>query len=260
MSRQGTSGGKPAGGGWRPSLAAVLKERNGARHDGAVASFATQDKRADVLFAGFARLRDLGFRLDMVTSLRNKHIARLMEDWHARGLSASTLQNNLSIFRTFAEWIGKAGMVRGVEHYLGPGVAVRSSVTTQDRSWSARGIDVAAKIEQVRLKDPRVALQLELQAAFGLRAREAMQLRPHLADKKPFLSVTHGTKGGRDRVEPIHTPRQRALLERAKEFCATMSSSTSDPARKLHQWKNHYYEVVRSCGITRKDGITSHGL
>jgi integrase len=238
----------------------VLKERNGARHDGAVASYATQYKRSDVLYAGFTRLRELGYKLDAVTSLRGTHIAKLMQDGHARGLSASTLQNTLSIFRTFAEWIGKAGMVRGIEHYLGPGIAVRSSVATQDRSWSSRGIDVSTKIEQVRLKDARVALQLELQAAFGLRAREAMQLRPHLADKGSYLSICHGTKGGRDRVEQIRTPQQRALLERAKTFCSTPSSSTSDPQRKLHQWKNHYYQVVRSCGITRRDGVTSHGL
>jgi integrase len=262
MTKQRASGSKPAPvvGGWKNSLAAVLKVRNGMRHDGAVASFATQDKRADVLYAGFARLRELGFRLDTVTSLRDKHVVKLMEDWHGRRLSASTLQNNLSIFRTFAEWIGKAGMVRGIEHYLGPGVAVRSSIARQDRSWSAHGIDPVTKIEQVRLKDSRVAMQLELQAAFGLRAREAMQLRPHLADKGTFLSITHGTKGGRDRVEPIRTPQQRALLEQAKVFCTTRSSSTSDPQQKLHQWKSHYYQVVRACCITRRDGITSHGL
>jgi integrase len=262
VTRQDGAGRKLAetAGGWKRSLAEVLKEHNDARQDGAVASAATRDKRSDVLFAGFIRLREIGFRLDTVTSLRDKHIATLMKDWHARGLSASTLQNNLSIFRTFAEWIGKAGMVRGIEHYLGPGVAVRSSIARQDRSWSAKGIDLAAKIQQVRLQDPRVALQLELQAAFGLRAREAMQLRPHIADKGTFLSITHGTKGGRDRVEPIRTPQQRALLDRAKTLCATPSSSTSDPRLRLHQWKNHYYQVVRACGITRKDGITSHGL
>jgi integrase len=262
MTRPRSSGGKPVriAGGWKASLAAVLKARNGARHDGAVASFATQDKRADVLYAGFTRLPELNFRLESVMSLRGKHIEVLVKDWHARGLSASTLQNSLSIFRTFAEWIDKAGMVRGIEYYLAPGIAARSSIARQDRSWSARGIDVAAKIEQVRLKDPRVALQLELQAAFGLRAREAMQLRPHLADKGTYLSITHGTKGGRDRVETIRTSEQRELLERAKTFSPTPSSSTSDPQRRLHQWKNHYYQVVRSCGITRKDGITSHGL
>jgi len=248
------------GGGWKASLAAVLKQHNGAKQDGTVASYATQDKRADVLYAGFAELRQVGYRLDAVQSLRGKHVEALIQGWQARGLSASTIQNSLSVFRTFSDWIGKSGMVQRVEHYLGVGVAVRSSIASHDRSWSAKGIDIAAKIEQVRAKDPRVALQLELQAAFGLRAREAMQLRPHIADKGTYLSVTHGTKGGRDRVEPIRTPEQRALLERAKTYCATLSSSTSDPNRKLHQWKNHYYQVVRACGVTRRDGITSHGL
>ena len=143
MTRSRNSGGRAAqvAGGWKAGLAAVLKERNGARHDGAVASFATRDKRADVLYAGFKRLHELNFRLETVTSLRGKHIEALVKDWHERGLSASTLQNNLSIFRTFAEWIGKAGMVRGIEHYLGPGTAARSSIARQDRSWSGQGID-----------------------------------------------------------------------------------------------------------------------
>ena len=255
-----SSGGVSSGGGWKASLAAVLKQHNGAKQDGTVASYATQDKRADVLYAGFAELRQLGYRLDTVQSLRGKHVEVLVQGWQARGLSASTIQNNLSVFRTFSDWIGKSGMVQKVEHYLGAGVAVRSSIASQDRSWSAKGIDITAKIEQVRSKDPRVALQLELQAAFGLRAREAMQLRPHIADKGTYLSITHGTKGGRDRVEPIRTPEQRALLERAKTFCTTAATSTSDPYKKLHQWKNHYYQVVRSCGVTRRDGITSHGL
>ncbi|MGA8094749.1 MAG: phage integrase N-terminal domain-containing protein, partial [Steroidobacteraceae bacterium] len=136
--------------------------------DGAVASFATRDKRGDVLYAGFKRLRQLNFRLDTVTSLRGKHIEALVKDWHARSLSASTLQNNLSIFRTFAEWIGKAGMVRGIDHYLGSETAARSSIARRDKTWSGCGIDVCAKIEQVRRRDERVALQLQLQLAFGL--------------------------------------------------------------------------------------------
>jgi hypothetical protein len=50
MTRRDNCGNKSAqvAGGWRASLAGVLKERNGARHDGAVASYATQDKRADI--------------------------------------------------------------------------------------------------------------------------------------------------------------------------------------------------------------------
>jgi len=65
-------------------------------------------------------------------------------------------------------------MVRGIDHYLG--TAARSSIARQDKTWSGCGIDVSAKSEQIRQKDERAALQFQLQLAFGLRARDAMQL------------------------------------------------------------------------------------
>lgn len=87
-----------------------------------------------------------------------------------------------------------------------------------------------------------------------------MMLRPYLVDKGAYLDVSVGTKGGRPRAVPINTPEQKALLDEAKAFAATKDSSTSDPSRSLAQWKNHYYYVLRSCGITRKNGLTAHGL
>ena len=78
--------------------------------------------------------------------------------------------------------------------------ASRSSINREDKSWQAQGIDVRAKVEEVTAKDARVGLQLALQATFGLRARESMQLRPNVADNGSYLALTVGTKGGRDRV------------------------------------------------------------
>ena len=253
-------GGKPTGGGWKASLAAVLKVHNNAKVDGSVASHATRDKRADVLYAGFKLLRELGYKLDTVHSFRGKHMEVLATAWEARGLSASTLQNNLSTFRVFAGWVGKAGMVERTERYVSPGAASRSSIATQDKSWTAAGVDVQAKLAEVAEKDARVGLQMALQAIFGLRAREAMQLRPHMADKGPYLALTVGTKGGRDRVVPIDTPEKRELIDKAKTFAASKLASTSDPNKTLAQVKNHYYHLLRSCGITRAEGLTSHGL
>ena len=251
----------PAGGGWKASLARVLAAHNGAKQDGSVASYATQDKRADVLYAGFEQLRELGYRLKSVESLRGKHLEALVKRWEARGLSPSTLQNNLSVFRTFAAWIGKAGLVQAAERYVTtPGAASRSSIASEDKSWDAKGVDIVGKLAEVRARDARVALQLELQAAFGLRAREAMQLRPFLADQGSYLAVNLGTKGGRDRVVPIRTDYQRDVLARAKAIAGNRSASTMDPAKTLAQWKNRYYTVLRACGITRAEGITSHGL
>jgi hypothetical protein len=47
---------------WKTSLAEVLEAHNGAKVKGSVASAATQDKRADVLYAGFKLLREQGYK------------------------------------------------------------------------------------------------------------------------------------------------------------------------------------------------------
>lgn len=252
--------------GWKESLAEVLKTHNGAKVDGSVASAATQDKRADTLYAGFKLLRAMGIKLDSVRQFRGKHMAALAKAWEAQGLSPSTVQNNISTFRIFAGWIGKAGMVEASSRYVGPGVAARSSICKEDKSWEAQGVDVVAKIEEVLRKDVRVGLQLALQATFGFRAREAMQVRPNVAykaleaDGRGYLMVNLGTKGGRDRVVPVDTPEKVRMVEVAKTYADGPLTSTSDQEMTLAQWKNHYYHVLRSCGITRKNGLTSHGL
>ena len=87
-----------------------------------------------------------------------------------------------------------------------------------------------------------------------------MQLRPNVVDKGSCLALMVGIKDGRERVVPIDTPDKRTLIDRAKTFAASKLASTSDPARTLAQIKNHYYHVLRFCGITRVDGLTGHGL
>jgi integrase len=248
-------------GGWKASLSGVLRKHNGVKTNGTVSSFATRDKRADVLFAGFKQLRELGFKLETVESFLEKHMVALIREWERRGLSPATIQSNISIFRVFANWIGKAGMIQGSEKYVtDPSSVKRCTIAKEDKSWDAQGVDIQTKILEVAEKDPRAAMALELQHAFGLRAREALQLRPHIADKGVYLHLHAGTKGGRERIVPIDTAYKREVLERAKEFAANKSSSISDPAKRLSQVKNHYYFVLRECGIKRINGITTHGL
>jgi integrase len=252
-------------GGWKASLAAVLKLNNGRKASGGSTSgFKTQAKRAEILYSSFELLhRELGYKLSDVREFRGRHVKALAAAWEKKGYSASTLQNRLSTLRVFSQWIGKQGLVESSDTYFSrPGAAQRSGIAKTDKSWSAHGVDRAAVIAAVAAKDPRIALQLELQAAFNLRAQESWLLRPHMDDKGSYLSVVHGTKGGRDRVVPIDTQAKREVLDRAKTFAEKKWSSTSDPTKSLSQVKNHYYDVVRDCGIKREGGlgVTSHGL
>ncbi len=119
---------------------------------------------------------------------------------------------------------------------------------------------LAELLTALNTDDPHVALQLELQRAFGLRMREAALLKIHAADKDAYLAVNWGTKGGRDRVIPIETDYQRDVLHRAKALITHKSHSLILENYNFKQWKNHYYYVCHQHGISRKDGVTSHGL
>ena len=245
------------------SLTDLLREKNVSAKEGGEWSDATVRKRAQTLRAGFRTLQKLGFKLTHVSSFRGRHMTALVKEWVRRGLKAATLQNNHSAFRTLAEWLGKRGMVEPLERYLDdPAIGRRSSVSKQDKSWTPRGFDVVAIFEEVRKRDPRVAMALEINYAFGLRAQESLVLRPHMADLKAVLDARRGVKNGRHRLVPLDLEIQRDVLERAKALVGSRLESIAGPIkqRRLHQAINHFYYIVRSAGIRKENGITVHGL
>ena len=66
-------------------------------------------------------------------------------------------------------------------------------------------------------------MQLLLQSAFGLRVKESALIKPHLADKGEYLNITHGAKGGRDRVVRIENEIQRAVNDKELDRFARLS-------------------------------------
>lgn len=247
---------------WKASLYAILKIHNKAAASGGKAvSFATQAARQEILEQSFQELRQLGFKLPDVRGFKERHMTALGHTWEQKGLSASTIQNRISVFRVFAEWIGKQGMIRGSECYVkNPKTVERHLVAQTDKTWSGQQQSLENKLVAIQSLDKFVALQLELQRAFGLRMKEAALLKPFLADRGNYLAVNWGTKGGRDRVIPIQTDYQHDMLDRVKEALENSTSSMIPKDYNFKQWRNHYYFICHQVGITRKDGITSHGL
>jgi integrase len=137
---------------------------------------------------------------------------------------------------------------------------VRSYSALEDKSWEGNHVDAIAKFNEIAQTDPVVAMQLKLQAAFGLRVEESFLLRPKEPVRRDgLLSVTRGTKGGRDRVVPMEL--QKTVLKEAMQYCNTLTGSTIPDGYTKTQWKNHYYDVLKRHGVTKAGlGVTSHGL
>ncbi len=247
---------------WKITLNQVLKAHNKQAKDGhKTISFSTQDARREILENGFVALRQLGYKLPDVRGFKERHMTALGHAWESQGLSPATLQNRISVFRVFAEWVGKKGMIRDAIYYVKDTKSVtRQLAAKTDKTWQAQQKNLSEKLADVRQKNPHVALQLELQRAFGLRMKEAALLKPNYADKADYLAINWGTKGGRDRVVRIDTAYQKEVLVRAKALLPRVEGSMIPVNYSFKQWRNHYYYVCRQCGISRQEGITSHGL
>lgn len=226
------------------------------------ASLKTQERRMYTVCRSLMELREQGFKLESPYSLRHKHVSALVDRWIVAGQTGGTIENKLSHLKAFCQWMGKHDLIRPLGDYTDREAhgLVRSYVTTIDKSWEAKGIDAAAVIETIAQDDPYVAIQLQLQAAFGLRVEESWSLKIGTALKNlDTLRVVDGTKGGRKREVPIRLRLQ--VLERAASLVDPVSGSTTPAAYSMKRWRNRYNAVLRKHGVYKKGlGVTSHGL
>lgn len=288
---------RPAHKDWKGALQAIINANNAfhAKKDKYV-SHHTREERAQGLFRSFRLLRAMGFRL-APGNLGGRHIEWLMRYWTAdptlgqqlatHGLlkklqlrenaySPAYIQQQLSFLRVFSGWIGKPGLVRPAHRYVNDvSLVSRKICATADRSWDAHNVDFNAVLAKVGAVDPRVALQLEVMRAFGLRRKEAIMFSPSAAEVpanalpsslKPvpflmFIRIKRGTKGGRLRFTAVRTPEQQRALARAQECAPAKGSHIGPPGLSLEQALRRFSNVLHRAGVNRKVmDITPHGL
>lgn len=225
-------------------------------------SIKTQKLRTMALCKSFEELRQNGYALQTPYALKQKHVRFLVEYWVKLKQGGGSIENKLTYLRALSEWISKPGLVGTLGDYVDRETCnlVRTYVAQEDKSWDGNGIDAAAKITEIALTDPSVAIQLKLQAAFGLRVEESFLLRPAEAVRgNGMLSVTRGTKGGRNRVVPIEL--KLAVLEEAARAVNPYTGSTIPHGWTKKQWRDRYYDVLKKHRVTKAGiGVTSHGL
>ncbi|WP_066732998.1 helix-turn-helix domain-containing protein [Cupriavidus sp. D384] len=226
------------------------------------ASLKTQERRMYTVCRSFVELRERGFMLESPYSLRHKHVQALVNRWVEEGQTGGTIENKLSHLKALCQWLGKHDLIRPLGDYTDREAhgLVRSYVTRKDKSWEANGVDAMAVIADIEKDDPRVAIQLKLQSAFGLRVEESWSLKIATALKNlDTLRVVDGTKGGRKREVPIRL--QLLVLEQAARLVDPLSGSTTPSSYNIKRWRSRYNSVLRKHGVYKKGlGVTSHGL
>ena len=261
---------------WRSKLQEILNQNNReALRKNKVISHETMQDRAEILFLSFRQLREFGYKIEEPANLDTRHVKALVQRWECEDkLSASTLQKRLSVLRAFAKWIGKDGMIGATASLVSePANARRSYIATEDKSWTAKDIDIQTVIKEVQAFDPYVGIQLKLMWSFGMRRKEAISFKPRRNDKGEFVEVgegaiiylNEGTKGGRPRlVEMDFMPdaaQRRAVLDEAKAMVSSEDAHVGRPGKTLIQNIKRFEYVMAKFNLTKDGlGVTGHGL
>lgn len=223
-----------------------LKNMRDRNQDG---SFATQSNRGDILDLCANQLYDMGFQHMTAQSLKEKHVAALLERWNEEGLSTGTIKNRMSALRWWAEKIGKENVIR--RENAAYGIADRQYVTNVSKA------KVLLAEQYAGVSDPYSAVSLRMQEAFGLRREESIKIMPRWADQGNKLRLRSSwTKGGKYREIPILNAEQRALLDEAKALAG--SGSLIPKAMQYVDQLNRFKAQCQAAGISNVHGLRHH--
>jgi site-specific recombinase XerC len=212
-------------------------------HEG---SFETRVGRERQLAAIANQLHELGFRQLQATSLKQKHIRALVEHWQGQNLSAGTIKNRMSCLRWWAEKVNRRAVVAGSNDFYG--IPDRQFVSESSKAKGLAGEQLG------QVKDEHVQMSLRLQQAFGLRREEALKIRPRWADRGDHLHLKASwTKGGRERIVPIRTKEQRALLEQAKRLAGL--GALIPGGRSYIEQLRIYERHTANAGLSKMHGL-----
>jgi hypothetical protein len=200
-------------------------------------SFSTRALRQRGLSAMADELREMGYKLPDARSLKGKHVTALISRWKAGGISDQTIRNRLTWVRWWAHKVGKTGLLPRENDTFG--LAERGKFSGN----LAAPLDAATK---AKVKDERVLLALQLQAAFGLRREEALKFRPAIGDRGTHIALKASwCKGGRYREIPVHSQKHRELLDRVRAVVGD-GSLIGNGRNFVQALKGYDNEIIRS--------------
>lgn len=228
-------------------------------------SYKTMAERRRVCFCIYETIRDEGeFKIKNIYNIDARHASFVVQFWAKNSLMPGTLQGYLSIFRTLLGWLDKPALAAALESYLPAGISLERNYTaTSDKSWSAHGVDFNEIFQKIYDFDRYVARQLAVMAAFGLRRKEAIMLRPNLCITQDggFIRIEQGAKNGRVRLVEISNEQQRAVLRDLQLVVTNQRGHLGNPHLDLEQNMSRFNYGMTKFGLTlAKLGVTGHGL
>jgi site-specific recombinase XerD len=243
-----------------------LEPKLPVRTNGGSTASKTRSNKSQIYLLMFAQLWQLDYSIRSIRNIRPDHIQSLLNLWKEQGISAGEIHNRVSCLNHLLTWVGKENLQISVDEAFPLGEMQRTTIAKENKSWVANGVDVGEILQQAYERDERLACIIAMSAAFGLRAKEAIEIIPERARSEGLLTdsllIEEGTKGGRPRHVQIQTDEQRQVLMWAIHLAAgSQSKRLRWPRMTWKRAQSYFYYHLRALGITNKSrGVTLHGL
>ncbi|MDR1848831.1 MAG: integrase domain-containing protein [Zoogloeaceae bacterium] len=250
----------------RAGLLRFIEPRIKTRVNGKVASVKTQENKRTFYLRMVGELWQMGRPIRSVENIRPDHIQLLINSWADKHISANEMHNRVSMLNHLLEWVKKGNLRVSVAVLFPLGEMRRTTIAKEDLSWSGKGIDAAEIIKEACKIDERLGCIIALIEAFGLRAKEAVEIRPFRATvegaKHNAILVQEGTKGGLARFVSIENESQRKVLEWAIRLAGGEKNWRMRwPGKTWKEAQTYLYSMMKRLGIRRSlKGVTLHGL
>ena len=209
-------------------------------------SYSTQANRARMLNQIANQLHEMGYRRMTTRSLKPKHVDALVKRWLSEGMAAGTVKNRMNCLRWWAAKVDRRNVVARSNDFYG--IPDRQFVSNDSKAV------IVDENALSNLKDDYVRMSLELQREFGLRREEAIKFMPGYADQSDRVRLKASwTKGGKERVVPVLTKEQRAVLDRAHRLVG--AGSLIPPQKNYIQQLRTYERHTTQAGLSKLHGL-----
>jgi len=206
-------------------------------------SFQTKSNYKDILKLCVKNLDDLGYQLDNIKQLKQKHICNLVDYWKDQYLDVATIKNRMSTLRYACRLLKKANVVFSNDHY---DIGQRTYVPTSNKAIK--------NVNLTKINNLYVKQSLKLQQLFGLRREESIKFNVSVADKGDYIELKSSwTKGGIGRIIPVANQEQRDCLEQIKQLCKVKSLIQEE--RNFIEQRNLYDRLTHNAGLRNLHGL-----
>ena len=210
-------------------------------------SYRTQADRRRSLINMAKSLHQLGYKLESLRSMKQRHIIALVRHWQQQNDSAGSIKNRMSHLRWLMAKFNKANVVPNNDQL---GIAKRVYISNCDKSRNLSESDLNT------IHDPLMRHSLKAQKLFGLRLEESLKIQPYVADAGDSLYIKSSwAKGGRERRIPILTEAQRMWLEEAKQLVQYKSHSLIPADTTYKTYRKRFEQACSRAGVTHRHGL-----